>query len=45
MVDLALILYQIYISPNAAGPRLGALKGIGDISAAFHFLVVRASTP
>lgn len=43
MVDLALILYQIYISPNAAGRRLGALKG--DISAAFHFLVVRASTP
>lgn len=31
MVKLALILYQIYISPNTAGLRLGAL------SAAFHF--------
>lgn len=27
MVDLALILYQIYISFRAAGLRLGALKG------------------
>ena len=27
MVDLALILYQIYISPNAAAPRLERLKG------------------
>ena len=27
MVDLALILYQIYISPNAAGLRVERLKG------------------
>ena len=27
MVDLVLILYQIYISPNAAELRLGPLKG------------------
>lgn len=27
MVKLALIVYQIYISPNSAGLRAGALKG------------------
>ena len=37
MVDLALI----YISFSAAELRIWRKKGIVDISAAFHFLVVR----
>lgn len=49
MVDLALILYQIYISPNAAGlrlgrPRKGYKRGLPFFGNA-RFYVIGAGAP
>lgn len=48
MVDLALILYQIYISFSAAGLRLGPLKGYKrglPFFGSARFCAIGAGTP
>ena len=48
MVKLALILYQIYISPNAAGLRVGRLKGYKrglPFSGSARFCAIGAGAP